>query len=87
MGAISLAKARVGSAGDDSTRLVGGSLGVAIIGTRPRGRAAVRPGWLIGGDPGGPLSQADARRLGLDATGDAAALNRLEITTPRETRQ
>jgi hypothetical protein len=33
MGAISLAKAGVGSAVNDSTRLVGGTLGVAVIGS------------------------------------------------------
>ena len=42
---------------------------------------------LIGGYLGGLLSLAEARRLGLDATGDEAALNRLEITAPRETKQ
>ncbi len=42
---------------------------------------------LIGGYLGGLLSLAEARRLGLDATGDEAALNRLEITAPQETNQ
>ena len=42
---------------------------------------------LIGGYLGGLLSLEEARRLGLDVTGDEAALNRLESTTPREAKQ
>jgi len=42
---------------------------------------------LIGGYLGGLLSLDEARRLGLAVHGDEAVLHRLEITTPRETKQ
>jgi DNA-binding HxlR family transcriptional regulator len=58
-----------------------------------RGRPASADVWLagqarlIGGYLGGLLSLAEARRFGLEVSGDEAALDRLEVTTPRETEQ
>jgi DNA-binding HxlR family transcriptional regulator len=43
--------------------------------------------WLIGGYLAGMLSLKEARRRGLGASGDEAALNRLDVTAPRETQQ
>jgi hypothetical protein len=54
----------------------------AAADVRLSGQARFIDGYL-----GGPLSLDEPRHLGLEISGDEAALHRLEITAPRETRQ
>ena len=66
MGALPLAKAGVGSAMNDTTRMVGGALGVAVLGTRPRRHVSQRD--RAGGR--GPAGTGRHGRCGLHRRGD-----------------
>jgi EmrB/QacA subfamily drug resistance transporter len=80
MGAVPSAKAGIGSAINDATRILGGTLGVAVIGSIYASLYASRLGGVLGADLPGSAASSAHRSVGaafgaaaqLDATGHAS---------------